>query len=119
MHHGLFTFHDDAKTSYDKMIELVTKAEDYLRSVDAFDNLVEASYEPVSEDYLELARARQAASRHLGFPMLTSWELDMKSVWFSMIDNIEDLATRARSLLTTRCRRKGSPPYSISIGGGR
>ena len=94
MHHGLFTFHDDAKTSYDKMIELVTKAEDYLRSVDAFDNLVEASYEPVSEDYLELARARQAASRHLGFPMLTSWKLDMKSVGFSMIDNIEDLATR-------------------------
>ena len=76
------------------MIELVTKAEDYLRSVNAFDNLVEANYEPVSEDYLELAGARQAASIHLGFPMLTSWKLDTRSVGFSTIDNIEDLATR-------------------------
>ena len=43
MHHGLFTFNDDAKESYDKMIELVTKAEDHLKSIDAFDSLAKAS----------------------------------------------------------------------------
>ncbi len=32
MNHGIFTFDDDAKTSYDKMIELVSKAEAYLES---------------------------------------------------------------------------------------
>jgi rhamnose utilization protein RhaD (predicted bifunctional aldolase and dehydrogenase) len=30
MHHGIFTFDDDAKKSYDKMIAAVTKAEDFL-----------------------------------------------------------------------------------------
>ena len=30
LNHGVFTFHEDAKTSYDKMIEIVSKAEDYL-----------------------------------------------------------------------------------------
>jgi rhamnose utilization protein RhaD (predicted bifunctional aldolase and dehydrogenase) len=32
MNHGLFTFDDDAKKSYEKTIQLVTKAEDYLAS---------------------------------------------------------------------------------------
>ena len=31
MHHGIFTFNDDARISYDNMIELVTRAEDSLR----------------------------------------------------------------------------------------
>ena len=31
LHHGIFTFADDAKTSYARMIRLVTKAEDYLK----------------------------------------------------------------------------------------
>ncbi len=30
LNHGLFTFDDDAKISYEKMIDLVTKAEDYI-----------------------------------------------------------------------------------------
>ena len=30
LNHGVFTFHDDARVSYDKMIEIVTKAENYL-----------------------------------------------------------------------------------------
>ena len=32
LHHGIFTFSEDAKTSYDTMIELVTKAEEFLAS---------------------------------------------------------------------------------------
>ena len=31
LHHGIFTFADDAKASYAQMIRLVTKAEDYLK----------------------------------------------------------------------------------------
>lgn len=30
LNHGVFTFHDSAKSSYGKMIEIVNKAEDYL-----------------------------------------------------------------------------------------
>ncbi|MDC2964249.1 bifunctional aldolase/short-chain dehydrogenase [Gammaproteobacteria bacterium] len=94
MHHGLFTFNDDAKESYDKMIELVTKAEDHLKSIDAFDKLAEAVYQPSSADYLSLAQARQAASDFHEAPMLASWKMDTKNVGFSSLENIDDIATR-------------------------
>ena len=94
MHHGLFTFNDDAKESYDKMIELVTKAEDHLKSIGAFDKLAEAVYQPSSADYLSLAQARQAASLHHKAPMLASWKVDSKNVGFSSLENIDDIATR-------------------------
>ena len=94
MHHGLFTFNDDAKESYDKMIELVTKAEDHLKSIDAFDKLAEAVYQPSSADYLSLAQARQAASLHHEAPMLASWKMDSRNVGFSSLENIDDIATR-------------------------
>ena len=37
MSHGLFTFADDARESYERMIELVGRAEDYLREHGAWD----------------------------------------------------------------------------------
>ncbi len=94
MHHGLFTFNDDAKESYDKMIELVTKAEDHLKSIGAFHKLAEAVYQPSSADYLSLAQARQAASLYHEAPMLASWKIDSKNVGFSSLENIDDIATR-------------------------
>ncbi|HBP99243.1 MAG TPA: bifunctional aldolase/short-chain dehydrogenase, partial [Gammaproteobacteria bacterium] len=32
LHHGIFTFHEDAEQSYSNMIELVTRAEEYLQA---------------------------------------------------------------------------------------
>jgi len=94
LHHGLFTFNDSAKQSYDKMIELVSRAEDYLRSKGTFDQLATADYTPLSADSLDIAGMRQAASRHFGNPMLVSWKLDPASVGFSRIEQIESIATR-------------------------
>lgn len=37
MHHGIFAFGDNARESYERMIALVTRAEDYLKSRDAWD----------------------------------------------------------------------------------
>ena len=94
MHHGLFTFSDDAKESYDKMIELVTKAEDHLKSIDAFDSLAKSVYEASTSDYLSLAQARQMASHYHQAPMLASWNMDSENVGFSSLENIDDIATR-------------------------
>ena len=94
MHHGLFTFNDDAKESYDKMIELVTKAEDHLKSIDAFDSLAKSVYEASTSDYLSLAQARQMASHYHQAPMLATWNMDSENVGFSSLENIDDIATR-------------------------
>ncbi len=94
LHHGLFTFHDDAKTSYDNMIRLVSQAEDYLKSVDAFDSLAEASYTPNDDDYLQLAAARKQCSDLFGYPMLARWKQDALSTGYASLDNIDSIATR-------------------------
>ena len=94
LHHGLFTFHDDARTSYDKMIELVTKAENYLQSVNAFDALAQGNYTPTRDDYLQLAQARRQTSELFGYPMLAKWKQDTLSVGYSSLENIDSIATR-------------------------
>ena len=94
LHHGLFTFSDSARSSYDKMIELVSQAEEHLMAIGAFAGLAAADYQPDASDYLGLAQARQAASRHFGAPMLATWMTDPRSVGFSGISGIEDIATR-------------------------
>lgn len=94
MHHGLFTFNDSARDSYDKMIELVTRAEDHLRAMDKFDNLAGGSCEATADDYLTLAEVRNTASQHFGGPMLVNWKQDNLSTGFSTIDNIKEIATR-------------------------
>ncbi|MDB6138295.1 MAG: Short-chain dehydrogenase/reductase, partial [Verrucomicrobiaceae bacterium] len=64
--HGLFTFADDAKTSYELHIELVTKAEDYLAKKAGSSP---AAAEP-KEDLLALATLRKAVSTKRGVPQI-------------------------------------------------
>jgi len=94
LHHGLFTFHDDAKTSYDNMIKLVSEAEDYLKSKQAFDCLAKSEYSLTAEDGLALAQARQKSAELFGYPMLAKWKGDELSVGYSTLENIEDIACR-------------------------
>lgn len=74
LHHGLFTFAEDAKTSYNAMIELVTKAEDLIRELGA-ELPVEPS-EPMlvsnarSIEREQLARLRKAAGEVFGAPIV-------------------------------------------------
>jgi|TARA_B100000315_G_scaffold182629_1_gene171534 rhamnose utilization protein RhaD (predicted bifunctional aldolase and dehydrogenase)/NAD(P)-dependent dehydrogenase (short-subunit alcohol dehydrogenase family) len=93
MHHGLFTFGDDARTSYDKMIELVSKAEQYLGK-----NVPRApasrEYQPVSRDYLDIARVRHSASQLAGSPLLVRWNRSVDSAGYASLDDIESVAVR-------------------------
>ena len=60
--HGLFTFADDAKTSYEKHIELVTVAEEFL----ARKAKAQASGVEPKNDLLALAKLRKAVSAKRG-----------------------------------------------------
>ncbi|MBL9146567.1 MAG: bifunctional aldolase/short-chain dehydrogenase [Verrucomicrobiaceae bacterium] len=71
MKHGLFTFADDAKSSYEKHIELVTVAEGYLAKSFAQNNppawpLADAT--PL--DLLSLAKLRRSVSLKRGVPQI-------------------------------------------------
>ncbi|AWT60218.1 MAG: putative NAD-dependent oxidoreductase [Candidatus Moanabacter tarae] len=92
MKHGIFTFHDDVKTSYDMMIDLVSMAENFLRDKTGskFIHLVEE----MEEDLLGLSQMRKAVSRVRGEPVLAVLGHSPEAVGYSCLDNIESVATR-------------------------
>lgn len=94
MHHGIFTFADDVRTSYDTMIELVSKAENYLQSQGALGSIASADYVCTAADCLQLSRLRKQASELLGSPALLRWDNSAHAVGFSSLENASEIATR-------------------------
>lgn len=94
LHHGIFTFHEDARTSYDTMIELVSKAEDYLAAAITQRSIAHGNYRPTATDCLQLSELRHAAAALFGAPMLLRLDSSTQAVGFASRSNCDDLATR-------------------------
>ncbi len=94
MHHGMFTFSDDAKQSYDAMIDLVSRAEDYLQMQGILNNKSAAQYTATSVDYVTLARIRKKVSAQAQQAMLANWLDDEYSIGFSGLENVSEIARR-------------------------
>jgi len=94
LNHGLITFADDAKNSYDMMVELVTRAEEYLAVSGASDAIVKDAYQAQPDDFLEVARLRRQAAEVFGAPVLVQWDQTPEAVGFSCLPQVTDLAVR-------------------------
>ena len=93
MHHGLFTFDDQAKTSYDTMIELVTRAEDCL-AADSISVLARADTELTAGDRDYLSLLRKLAGTRFGGPVLVRCDLSGPAAGFAALENAVELAQR-------------------------
>ena len=105
LNHGLFTFNDDARTSYEFTIQFVTQAEAYLAKHNAA-TLAQAKG-PVKPNLLKLAQLRKSVSAARGLPVLAKWDSRDEQVGFSEMDNVADIGTRGpvtpdHSILTKR-----------------
>jgi len=89
--HGLFTFADDAKTSYEKHIELVTIAEEFLakKSVNAVNPVTQAK-----TDLIALAKLRQLVSKKRGFPQIARLSTSEAALAYSNLSNVADCGAR-------------------------
>ncbi|MDE2223166.1 MAG: bifunctional aldolase/short-chain dehydrogenase [Candidatus Omnitrophica bacterium] len=90
LNHGLFTFADSARESYENHIKLVTRAERYIQK----QRIKIASVKSPKADLLGLAHLRQAVSRVQGGAVVALLKDDTHSVGFSRIAGIKGLATR-------------------------
>lgn len=90
MHHGVFTFSDDAKTAYETMIELVTRAEDYIDS-NGTSIHPEAAH---AIDPLELAAIRKAVSCARGCAQLAMLDASPDAQGYASLKNVHDIGTR-------------------------
>ncbi len=92
LNHGIFSFADEAKASYERMIRLVTAAEDHLKSKKVFDIPVEKKHP--QENLLALAELRQLVSKKLGVPAIASLDSSPQALYFANRRDIKDLACR-------------------------
>lgn len=91
MNHGVFTFDHDARRSYEKMIAVVSKAEDYLA------NHTHLPVYPMimgAIDPLHIARIRKKVSDLWGKPVLSKLDHSSESLAFSNLPNINDISSR-------------------------
>ncbi len=91
MNHGVFTFHHEAKESYEKMIEIVSKAEDYLSQQGA---KFEVDEFPVVVDSYKIAHIRHKVSNLWGKPVLARIDHSPESVAFSNLPGLKEIANR-------------------------
>lgn len=92
MNHGIFTMHDDAKTSYELMIQLVTEAEIYLSS-----RLGKKFSFPTAKpekDLLGLSEIRRKVSELRGVPVIASLDDSPEATGFSARADVSRIATR-------------------------
>lgn len=85
MHHGLFTWGDTARESYERMIELVAEAEAYLDRHGAW-RLPQPPAAPASSappPRAAIADLRRDLSRAAGFPLLMRVERDARALSFA------------------------------------
>lgn len=91
LNHGIFTFHDDPKKSYDNMVTYVSMAEQYL-----VDNNVAGTpdAEPQEPNLLDIARIRKSVSSACGKATLASLVDSTRAVSFSKLENVAEIAGR-------------------------
>ncbi len=93
LHHGVFSFGNTARESYERMIELVTRAEHYLERHGAV-NIDVHNVEPAADVELHLARLRAAVSRAAGRPMILQLDASAEALSFGARGDVRDIATR-------------------------
>jgi rhamnose utilization protein RhaD (predicted bifunctional aldolase and dehydrogenase)/NAD(P)-dependent dehydrogenase (short-subunit alcohol dehydrogenase family) len=86
LHHGLFTFHDDARESYEHMIRLVTQAEEYV-AANTGNTATEISGGMEAEEF---ARLRRAVGDERGGPVAAHF----RPLGFANLSNAADCGTR-------------------------
>jgi len=91
MNHGVFTFANEAKESYEQMIKLVSMAEAYITNQGV--KITAPSTTP-QEDLLQLATIRQKVSQIQGRPVVAQLDTTDESIHFSTLPNLKTIAKR-------------------------
>jgi rhamnose utilization protein RhaD (predicted bifunctional aldolase and dehydrogenase)/NAD(P)-dependent dehydrogenase (short-subunit alcohol dehydrogenase family) len=94
MNHGLFTFGETAKESYERMIRLVDKVEKYLKRKGAWKIKVPKIVGSSQPQLETLATLRRDVSKLAGQPMLVARHSDKNALAFAQRKDITSIATR-------------------------
>ncbi len=91
--HGVFSFGADARESYERMIRLVSMAEDYLAKQNAWE-LADAVPSPAAFKREEVAQLRRTVSDRAGVPMLLKTNDAPKFLSFAQRSDVAEISQR-------------------------
>jgi NAD(P)-dependent dehydrogenase (short-subunit alcohol dehydrogenase family) len=91
LNHGVFTFDDDARRCYEKMIDIVTRAEDYIESQASLELGTGHSGEI---DLQILARLRKQVASERGRAVYALVDDSAEAFSFASLSDVESIATR-------------------------
>lgn len=95
MNHGLFTFSEDAKQAYEKTIELVTRAEEFLVTRNATLTVEPQSNQALNrDDLMALANIRHKVSTVRKMPTIANLNTSDIASFFAKQDDLHSIATR-------------------------
>ena len=96
MNHGIFSFGNNAQESYNRMIELVVKAETYLQNNKALPSDNATSSISVNNDEINLgntlANLRYQLAKTAGFPLILSNHREPKHLAFAQRNDLETIS---------------------------
>ena len=121
LNHGLFSFGATARKSYERMIALVTMAEDYLAAHDAWTISlppVAATAPPEAPpDRLALAALRRDVAEAAGVPMIVATHRDAQSLRFARREDIARIAGQGPATPDHVIRTKRLPLIGRDVRG--
>jgi len=108
-HHGLFSFGATARESYERMIALARRAEDYLRARHAWQIRFEPAVAPAPPSAADLAGLRRELSATAGFPLLLVSSADERSAAFARRPDLARVAQQGPATPDHSIRTKRLP----------
>jgi len=109
MNHGVFSFGDDARESYERMIMLVDHAERYLRRARAWKPARTLAPRAASVDTVAIAQLRSDVSRAAGAPMVLTTSRAPAALAFCRRPDVGKIATRGPATPDHSIRTKCIP----------
>ncbi|MGK7885452.1 MAG: bifunctional aldolase/short-chain dehydrogenase [Crocosphaera sp.] len=117
MNHGIFSFADTAKESYERMIELVSEAEDYLNRHQAWNIPQKDVNNPKISLGQNLAQLRHQVSVAAGFPVILSLQQTEKTLSFAQREDIATISQQGPATPDHVIRTKRTPLVGQDVEG--
>ncbi len=117
MNHGIFSFGETARESYERMIALVTKAERYLARKGAWEIQGAAPAEEPPLRRADIAALRRAISSSAGAPMILAAHRDPRSLAFARRPDVATLSQQGPATPDHVIRTKRLPLLGHDVEG--
>src|ERR1051325_6364951 len=114
--HGIFSFGKDARESYERMIELVSMAEEYLQGKKAW-HVASPAPRSASVKREEIAQLRRAVSDQAGFPLIVRVNDSPKFLGFAQRADLERLSQQGPATPDHVIRTKPFPMLGRDVAG--